>query len=703
MLRKILKSKTQPLFRAILPAVSRKGFANEGNENNGDQSKSQESQSRKSFFHYGLLLPIAIGVPLFGLWYQRNSSNSESRIVVKEDFPVVEEQLQENKTPESQEINSEVNIGSSNEVHIQSNDGRSEQKISDSSEKESTNENQVHETAKVEQKDAIDEYTRETQEFIDQYLTPLTNIKLVKINKEIPLDSKPYVVLAVPILFNEHAIRAIGKMLTQLPATDGQTPIVYYQIIQQTKDFENLREYTGIDFRNKDNIYNTIAIHHEFLGQHMVYRLSDIINPQKRIFHDFKSIKPVHSSEELKNLISDLETDELLVGLCHTDQFETRKRFGELLFKNYNLDVNKIVAVDIKDDGIVSECQPNGLVAYFKSKHFNKGNTADDTTVNTITLNGLDSRSVSDITNELGQTLNEKSIFKNNIVNVSPKHYRVEITIDSNTQDKREFEKMEALFQGVKDKLGDKVSEFEFVLIKRSLQNSEKDRRPIYGFDTNLIQKQMQYFYQNTEAEIAEQLKKEDPRIENLSEQLYQYPFNSLTTSNVVEFCHQLLEGRATPARVSQKAPDFQRYSRRVVGKDFKENIVDNDKDQVIFYYSKNCGSCKRFLPLFEELAYENFHYKDSPKMFNRINNDENQNPHQEIYVSTPKIVIYRNGFKQKPYEYRSSMLNKTMLAQFINITLGFDLLESTANYQQFASGAVDYMKDLAQTQLSEI
>jgi thiol-disulfide isomerase/thioredoxin len=699
MLRKILRTKTQPVFKAIVPTVSRRRFTQQQSNDKDNGSNSDDPENKKSFFTRTLQVASIVGVTFltFYLTQMKQSKIKTQKIMAEEPKPPeVDQIIPETNTQEAEAQPIAENLNGS---LLQSSQSDSRPKVEDTQIEQVT----TSEPEAVVPFNPIDEYTRETQDYVDHYIGSLKNIKLTKITNEAPLEQKPSIVLAVPILFNENAIKAIGAMLSQLPVSDGQTPTVYYKIIQKTQDFEKLREQTGIDFRNKDSIYNTVAIHHDFLGQHMVYRLSDIINPQKRIFHDFKSIKPVYSSDELSQVLGDLEADELLVGLCHSDEFETRKKFGELLFKNYNLDVNKVIAVDFKADGVIPECQKNGLVAVLKPKHIQRTDPDNKPPIHTIAIGEINTKSVNDITNELGNSVNDLSVFTSNVVNVAPKHFRIEVTVDSNSQDKRELEKMEALFRGVKEKLGPLANEFEFVLNKRSIQNSEKDRRPIYGFDTTLIQKQMQYFYQNTDPEVAEKLKQEDRRVENLSQQQYQYPFTSLTTSNVVEFCHQLIEGRATPAKISQKASDFQRYSQRVVGKNFKEAILDNDKNHIVFYYSKNCGSCKRFLPLFEELAYDNLHRKDSDAIYDRINNDENQNPNQEVYVSTPKIVIYKNGFKHKPYEYRSAMLNKNMLTNFINITLGFEVVEGTAKLEQFANSSVEYIKSLAGIQLSEI
>lgn len=40
-----------------------------------------------------------------------------------------------------------------------------------------------------------------------------------------------------------------------------------------------------------------------------------------------------------------------------------------------------------------------------------------------------------------------------------------------------------------------------------------------------------------------------------------------------------------------------------VVGKNFREVVLDNDKDVLVEFYAPWCGHCKKLAPIYEELA----------------------------------------------------------------------------------------------------
>jgi thiol-disulfide isomerase/thioredoxin len=40
-----------------------------------------------------------------------------------------------------------------------------------------------------------------------------------------------------------------------------------------------------------------------------------------------------------------------------------------------------------------------------------------------------------------------------------------------------------------------------------------------------------------------------------------------------------------------------------IVGKSFKELILDNEKDVLVLFYAPGCGHCKSFAPIYEKAA----------------------------------------------------------------------------------------------------
>lgn len=65
------------------------------------------------------------------------------------------------------------------------------------------------------------------------------------------------------------------------------------------------------------------------------------------------------------------------------------------------------------------------------------------------------------------------------------------------------------------------------------------------------------------------------------------------------------MNGEINHIPLSQKQFPIHFYSRRING-DQVESLFSNDYFHSLFVYSKNCHGCKKFLPIYEELAKEN-------------------------------------------------------------------------------------------------
>lgn len=73
--------------------------------------------------------------------------------------------------------------------------------------------------------------------------------------------------------------------------------------------------------------------------------------------------------------------------------------------------------------------------------------------------------------------------------------------------------------------------------------------------------------------------------------------------------------------------------------KNFEETISTNEK-VLLDCYAPWCGSCKRFLPVLEELSTEENGIK-----FCKINTDENPEISQRFDImSIPTVLVFENG-----------------------------------------------------------
>lgn len=102
----------------------------------------------------------------------------------------------------------------------------------------------------------------------------------------------------------------------------------------------------------------------------------------------------------------------------------------------------------------------------------------------------------------------------------------------------------------------------------------------------------------------------------------------------------------------------YWKVSRKLVGSDFKQKVIDNAKDdQMVFYYSNHCQSCKMYGPLYEEIAREKIFEdlnKDSHTFkgvtFNRINNGLNNLAEIPSFDYTPVFAFYKKGGGAVPF-----------------------------------------------------
>uniref|UniRef100_A0A914ICL6 protein disulfide-isomerase n=1 Tax=Globodera rostochiensis TaxID=31243 RepID=A0A914ICL6_GLORO len=82
------------------------------------------------------------------------------------------------------------------------------------------------------------------------------------------------------------------------------------------------------------------------------------------------------------------------------------------------------------------------------------------------------------------------------------------------------------------------------------------------------------------------------------------YPMNKeFSIENLKQFVEDLQSGKLEPYFKSEPVPTEQGDLKVLVAKNYKELVVDADKDALIEFYAPWCGHCKALAPKFEELA----------------------------------------------------------------------------------------------------
>ena len=155
-------------------------------------------------------------------------------------------------------------------------------------------------------------------------------------------------------------------------------------------------------------------------------------------------------------------------------------------------------------------------------------------------------------------------------------------------------------------------------------------------------------------------------------------------------------EGKVPESFKSQPPPNYAKYSKKIVGSTFKKEIIESNKDQAIFFYSKHCHACKKYGGIYESFALENLRNANSTVEFNRMNSDTNHPDCFPNFQYTPIFMVLRKEDKNSPYIYRSQWFTPDLLKNFLDVTLKADLLpkESELKMLKNIGQGKGYMKN---------
>lgn len=197
------------------------------------------------------------------------------------------------------------------------------------------------------------------------------------------------------------------------------------------------------------------------------------------------------------------------------------------------------------------------------------------------------------------------------------------------------------------------------------------------------IKNEQKYFKQIMEREVKslkelETLYKDEP-IPDLNEPMtLNYIFGKgqqLNKENVVKFILNVLDNKVPQSFQSQKPPKFRTYSKKVVGKNFKKEIIDNDKTQVLMIYSKHCFACKKLGKNYEDLALEFIKSNRNDVEFNRMNSENNDVDCMRNFHYTPVFLVFKPGMKKNPCIYLNEKMTPDMLKTFVENSIEYKIL----------------------------
>ncbi|KAG7381969.1 hypothetical protein PHYPSEUDO_005440 [Phytophthora pseudosyringae] len=124
---------------------------------------------------------------------------------------------------------------------------------------------------------------------------------------------------------------------------------------------------------------------------------------------------------------------------------------------------------------------------------------------------------------------------------------------------------------------------------------------------------------------------------------------------DLVAFEKSYFEGKLTPQlKSADPEDDSDEAVKVIVGKEFQERVIDNEKDVLVEFYAPWCGHCKALAPKYEELA-EKFADVDSV-MIAKMDATENEIDHAGVDVrGFPTLIFFPGKDKQNPVVYEGS------------------------------------------------
>lgn len=167
---------------------------------------------------------------------------------------------------------------------------------------------------------------------------------------------------------------------------------------------------------------------------------------------------------------------------------------------------------------------------------------------------------------------------------------------------------------------------------------------------------------------------------------VYQYEIDAemLTPKQIVDQFKQL-DRLQLPEYYMSDNEHYWRASNKLVGSTFHKNVLENeDTHDAVFYYSKHCHACKKFGPIFEQIARismattsDLIQNRFEDIKFSRINNSLNTVEGGSNFLYTPVFTFYKKGYKKTPFVLRPNYINLGIMEDFFSVTRDLEVDES--------------------------
>jgi len=132
----------------------------------------------------------------------------------------------------------------------------------------------------------------------------------------------------------------------------------------------------------------------------------------------------------------------------------------------------------------------------------------------------------------------------------------------------------------------------------------------------------------------------------------FQFPHKAheSTLDKIKQFVQDFKENKLEAFHKSEEIPaDNSEPVKIVVGKNFKDIVLDNDKDVLMEFYAPWCGHCKKLAPIWDQVASD---LKDVPNLvLAKMDSTANEVDGVEVQ-GYPTLKFYPRGAKNAPVDY---------------------------------------------------
>lgn len=141
---------------------------------------------------------------------------------------------------------------------------------------------------------------------------------------------------------------------------------------------------------------------------------------------------------------------------------------------------------------------------------------------------------------------------------------------------------------------------------------------------------------------------------------------NKITEKDISTFVEDFLAGKVEPSIKSEPIPEKNDDPVTViVAKNYKDIVIDNDKDVLVEFYAPWCGHCKALAPKYEELGQLYAGDDAHSKLVTIAKVDATMNDVPDEIQGFPTIKLFPAGKKDSPVDYSGSRTIED-LVQFI-------------------------------------